>query len=123
MTSCKLEVEDNVQKDKLAVDEIISSLTTNSEAIIDNSEEVHAVTINSTSGTEAWNINTEDSINNHSINDNGLLTNGTTLSTDNLKMSSNETENIISTTQKIIVDTSIVTEFYNDSQTETSGIN
>ena len=123
MTSCKLEVEDNVQKDKLAVDEITSSSTTNSEAIIDNSEEVHAVTINSTSGTEAWNINTEDSINNHSINDNGLLTNGATLSTDDLKISSNETENIISTTQKIIVETSIVTEFYNDSQTETSGIN
>ena len=52
MILCKKEIKDSVHKDELTVDKITSTSTTNREATIDNSEEVHAVEINSSSSTE-----------------------------------------------------------------------
>ena len=175
MILCKLEIQDNVQEDKLKVDNISSTSTTNAEATIDDSKEVHADTINSTTGAEASKINesdllnymtgiisdshakeknsfkkkkehneldkyihqnqhkgshifndidnTEESLDNPSENDDEPITDTTTLTTTNLEISSNEIENITSTTEKTIVNTTNVTETDNYSQTETSGKN
>ena len=159
MICCILEIEDEVQKDKLTVDEIISNLTTNREVNIDNLEEVHAVTINSTTAAKSSTTkvsglsnnttgnftisqtkgkelnkhnrshisndidNTREIIDNDSENGDKPMTDGTTLSSTSITISSNKRENISLTTEKTIVDTNTVTETYNDSQSEDSGKN
>ena len=159
MICCILEIKDEVQKNKLTGDEIISNLTTNREVNIDNLEEVHAVTINSTTAAESSTTKVSGLSNNttgnftisqtkgkelnkhnrsHMSNDidntgeiqdndsekgDKPMTNGTTLSNTRIIILSNKRENISSTTEKTIDDTTTVTETYNDSQSEDSGMN